>query len=479
MSLIALIAASALLPPSCEYEGCGPGTHPEDGVCVLNEDTAVEGDTDTDTDADTDADSDADADADSDADSDADTDVHSPRDFPEVPDRIAVFGDQFWPYTDEQAEVMAERFLGTQKIFVEQSDLIRSYDEDFLVLHYHLGIWQQQPDHQFIIDGESWGNDFEFVSKHEDWFWHNEDGDRVRSSGDGKYLMNIANPEFIAYWKESILDQMAAGDYDGVFLDSSSTGLLNSEALGGSYGGEEMPGDERFSGTGALSAFDELGGLSWPEAYEAFMSEICGHYEAHGYACLPNVGNQTTSWDPTDYDDTSTGGMVENAFAVSSERDWVQVADRILGLNDGILILQSYPGDSDVDARMYYLGSYLLVREARTYINYFSGHTFTWYPEWDIDLGAPVESATGEDISTLAWSGVYRRRFDKGFVLVNPHDDPASLTLEATAWRAIPSGGGPLDRAGSNDAALEYQAVEGLEMAPWSAAVFLDSEPTE
>ena len=466
MSLIPLFLLYA-----CSPTECGPGTHLEDGSCVLDEDTAVEGDTDTDADADTDADTDADA--------DADTDIHNPRSFPEVLGRIAVFADQFWPYTDEQAQVMAEKFLGTQKIFVSQSDRIRAYDEDFLVLHYHLALWQQQPDHALILDGESWGNDFDFVTKNEDWFWHNEAGERVRSANDGKYLMNIANPELIAYWKSSILEQMRLGDYDGVFLDSASTGLLNSEALGGTYDGEEMPGEERFAGTGALSSFDELGGLTWPEAYEVFMSEICAHYEAYGYACLPNVGNQTTTWDPTDYDNTSTGGMVENAFNTSSEGDWVQVANRILGLNDGIIILQSYPGDDDVEARVYYLGSYLLVKDARTYVNYMGAHTFTWYPEWDIDLGAPTESASSEDISTLAWNGVYRRRFDNGFALVNPHDDAATVTLDATAWRAVPSGGGPLDRAGTNDAKLSYEAVDSLDMEPWSAAVFLNSEPTE
>jgi hypothetical protein len=469
--MIALLLT--LILPACTPTECGPGTHLEDGVCVLDEETAAEGDTD----ADTDVDSDTDADADSDT--DADTDVHTPREFPEVTDRIAVFGDQFWPYTEEQAQVMAEKFQGTQKIFVSQSDAIRAYDEDFLVLHYHLGIWQQQPEHQFIIDGQSWGNDFEYVTKHEDWFWHNEAGERVRSRNDGKYLMNIANPELIAYWKSSILEQMRLGDYDGVFLDSSSTGLLNSEALGGEYGGEWMPGDERFTGTGALSSFDELGGLTWPQAYEAFMSEICAHYEAHGYACLPNVGNQTTTWDPTDYDTTSTGGMVEGAFTTTSERDWVQVANRVLGLSDGIVILQSYPADDDIDTRMYYLGSYLLVKEPRTYVNCISGHPFTWHPEWDLELGAPTESATGEDIATIAWSGVYRRRFDHGFVLVNPSDESASVSLEATAWRAIPSGGGPVNRAGTNDGSLSYEAVDSVELAPWSAAVFLNSEPTE
>ncbi len=58
----------ALLSSGCDPNECGPGTHLEDGVCVLDEDTAVEGDADTDADSDTDTDTDADADTDTDTD---------------------------------------------------------------------------------------------------------------------------------------------------------------------------------------------------------------------------------------------------------------------------------------------------------------------------------------------------------------------------------------------------------------------------
>ncbi len=459
---------------ACDPTDCGPGTHLDDGLCVPDE---VDTDTDTDTDSDTDSDADADTDSDTDADTDTDTGDPQRRPFPEAWDRIGVFGDQFWPYTDEQAQVMAEKFLGTQKIFVSQVNEIRAHNADFLLLHYHLALWQQNPDHAFIIDGESWGNDWDLVDPHEDWFWHNEAGERVRSANDGKYLMNISNPEFIDYWKSSIVEQMEAGECDGVFLDSASTGLLNSEALGGTYDGETMPGDLRFTGTGALGSFDELGGLTWPQAYDAFMSEICAHYEAHGYACLPNVGNHTTSWDPTDYFTTSTGGMVEGAFHTRNEGDWVLVANHVLEMGDGVIILQSYPSDDDVETRMRYLGSYLLVKNRRTYVTYFGSHAFTWHPEWDIDLGAPIESATGNDITTLAWSGVYRRRFERGQVLVNPSDDAVKLTLDVPGWRVLPSGGGPVNRAGTNDGSLSYEQVTSLTLDAWSAAVLLDVEP--
>ena len=78
----------------------------------------------------------------------------------------------------------------------------------------------------------SWGNDFDDVTTHDAWFWENEAGERVRSSADGKYLMNIANTDLVEYWKDSITEQMVAGTYDGVFLDSASPPLLPRLLLG-------------------------------------------------------------------------------------------------------------------------------------------------------------------------------------------------------------------------------------------------------
>ena len=46
------------------------------------------------------------------------------------------------------------------------------------------------------------------------------------STSDGKWLMNISDPGFAAYWIESLTAQVAAGEYDGIFLDSSSPPLI-------------------------------------------------------------------------------------------------------------------------------------------------------------------------------------------------------------------------------------------------------------
>jgi len=107
----------------------------------------------------------------------------------------------------------------------------RALNPNFVVLHYHLAMWQSAPSVTFITDGLHWSNDYPEVTTHESWFWHNASGGRVASSADGKLLMNVADPGFAAYWADSIAQQTTAGEYDGVFLDSASPALFAGRML--------------------------------------------------------------------------------------------------------------------------------------------------------------------------------------------------------------------------------------------------------
>ncbi len=44
---------------------------------------------------------------------------------------------------------------------------------------------------------------------------------------------------------------------------------------------------------------------------------------------------------------------------------------------------------------MFYLGCYLLVKNRHSYVTYFVDDPFTWFPEYELDLGAPTSSASG------------------------------------------------------------------------------------
>src|SRR5215208_4360616 len=190
------------------------------------------------------------------------------RVFPDTSARIGILTDQLPSgMTDAQNRFAATHYVGTQKLTRNLSRPLRAINPGFIVLHYRLAMWQSAPHVPYIVDGDRWSNDFSLVDPHESWFWHNPDGKRVASSQDRKLLMNVADPGFRAYWRESIARQVAAGDYDAVFLDSASPALLQWEA--------RTPPDNRLLGRGVrVNSFPELGDRSFIAAWQEWIVDL-------------------------------------------------------------------------------------------------------------------------------------------------------------------------------------------------------------
>src|SRR5262249_29151634 len=150
--------------------------------------------------------------------------------FPDSWSTIAVLPDQLPNgMTDAQIDFVAQSFVGSQKLVLSISGPIRAKNPGFVVLHYHLAMWQSAPGVDFILDGNTWSNDYPMVDMHESWFWHNQQGERVPSTSDGKLLMNLGDPDFRKYWADSFIAQVKAGQYDAVFADSASPALIQGE----------------------------------------------------------------------------------------------------------------------------------------------------------------------------------------------------------------------------------------------------------
>src|SRR5690242_7448690 len=153
------------------------------------------------------------------------------RPFPDTSTRIAVLTDQLpGAMSEAQVRFAATHYVGTQKLTLNLSRPLRAINPGFLVLHYHLAMWQSAPNVTFITDGNAWANDYPSVNAHESWFWHNRDHQRVTSNKDGKLLMNVSDRGFREHWRDSLVRQVGDGDYDAVFLDSASPALLQGEA---------------------------------------------------------------------------------------------------------------------------------------------------------------------------------------------------------------------------------------------------------
>ena len=390
------------------------------------------------------------------------------RAFPDTSTRIAVLTDQLpGGMSDAQVRFAATHYVGTQKLTLNLSRPLRAINPRFLVLHYHLAMWQSAPNVLFITDGTTWGNDYPTVNAHESWFWHNRENQRVASSNDGKLLMNVSDPGFRAHWRDSLIRQVEDGDYEAIFLDSASPALLQGEA--------RSPADPRLSADGVrTNTFDELGGRSWIAAWEDWITALDRALSAREIPLIPNVGSLVTTWDNTNYSLAAgafSEGFLDPGF---STQDWKAAADQTLALvrRNKIVILQNYlPSANDVARRRFLLASYLLVKGARTYVAYFAADPFEWYPEWDLDLGAAHTSAvTMEDLS---WNGIYRRDFDKGVILVNPGTSAVQVTLEATFNRVEPVGGGAVSRDGTVSGRVETIPVTALEIGAKSAEILL------
>jgi hypothetical protein len=386
------------------------------------------------------------------------------RAFPDTTSRIAILADQLPGLTANQQRAVVDRFVGTQKLTIDMSRPLRALKPDFLVLHYRLAIWQSAPNVLYVTNGQ-WGNDYGVVNQHEPWFWHNQQGQRVASTADQKLLMNIADVSFAKYWSDSMIAQVRAGDFDGVFADSASPNLLQAEARG----------EPRFAGTGVRDLkLPELQGRTYIEAWESFIATLDRDLAAQGVPLIPNTGAFITTWDSARYD--LTAGVFVEGFADPgySESDWKDSTNHVLSLaaKKKIIIVQNYlRSTDDLERRRYLLANYLLVKGDRTYLDYFSKSALEWYPEWTLDFGRPLSNP--ETIADLESGGLYRREYQRGLVIVNPGAAPAAAALGARLKRVEPSGGGAIEENGSVRGSIRTTQVDRIVVPAHGAELFL------
>lgn len=158
--------------------------------------------------------------------------------------------------------------------------------------------------------------------------------------------------------------------------------------------------------------------------------------------------------------------------------DWRLQMNRTLGLirQGKAVIAQAYPGNGR--ERLFALGSYLLIKGNRTYLNLETSEEPEWWPEYDIEIGSPLQGPVA-DIDDLATGGIYRRDFTGGFVLVNPAEDGPVIVMNLGGpfMRVTAAGGGPVPENGLPAGALTYQVMSSISLPPASAAVLLQMPP--
>jgi hypothetical protein len=401
---------------------------------------------------------------------------------PDTTQGIYVWNDQLatWDMTEAQFQFAATHYVGSQKIIRSHADRLRSYNPDFLILHYRLGAGlgyratdaDCNPTGDFlrVVEGDQWVQEWPGEANVQgSWFFPFGGAGRVLQCTYGWYLMNLDDAGWRTYWVGEVMRQLAANDDDAIFADSLSV----PNYLGADTFEPDLP------------AYDLTFENAWATRIENWIAYVKSQF-GNRYRLIPNVGQWVTTRDPTDY--SGADGVMIEGFAEWDANnpfdlgDWQLQMNRILGLErqGKVIIAQNYLDDaSDVNTRMFYLANYLLVKGSRTYINIDMGLEPEWFPEYEIGIGAPTDPLpTDVDAWRDPGSGLYRRTYTHGLVVVNPTDTARTLSLGGTYYQAIPSGGGWVPSNGDVSSwHVDYTSVTSLTLPPNRGAVLLTTLP--
>jgi len=160
--------------------------------------------------------------------------------------------------------------------------------------------------------------------------------------------------------------------------------------------------------------------------------------------------------------------------------DWIQTLSRTMYLTqkDRVIILQPSIDDvNNLNYRLFVIGEYLMVRGNYTYINInVSGQSqASWYPEYEIDLGAPTQTyvipdtlftprkeSTDKALLNYREGELFIRRFEKGMVILNPNKMSRQYTIPTDRYykSAVISGGGTVPESGIESLAYRLSWVD-------------------
>jgi len=313
--------------------------------------------------------------------------------------------------------------------------------------------------------------DWNHINACENMFCHYQ-GERIKTIFDS-WLMNGSDlvaatsadalSHWVNYYAVTASEQVHTYNYDGLFIDCASHRL--------------WPGTVYFKMPDGYS--DE----NWRDARYTALAFIKAYFPDK-----PVVFNGLHSGNGAERSlGVTDGGMWETfAFRINDgtyygERKWLEVMNlaETYGRGKFICIVSKKAGfTTDVSSRMFVFASYLLVSHPKV-ILYLSDLNYDtkailYYPEYEIDLGAPIESYHEN-------KGIYERKFEKGKVLVNPSaSETRTYLLDIPCNKVIPVGGGVVREDGEGRGTLTYQPVSGkITLPPVSGVVLRKIKGTD
>lgn len=251
---------------------------------------------------------------------------------------------------------------------------------------------------------------------HPEWFLKNTAGNRF-TFNNYSYLwaMDVGDPGYQQRWAANVVNELNTQGWDGVMLDDTNTTM--------SYH-YDVPQIAKYPSDAA-----------WQSATRSALAYIGPRVQAAGKLAIPNIG--TWGENPAvgqDWLQFVSGGMDE-MFAkwgttpgtgyVGVDQWNRQLSSLKYAQQQGkIYLAVSHSANGDSSAARYGYASVLLGGEGKASFALHADYTTeNWIPEYDYNLGSALGGESADS------TGVHRRVFSNGIVVVNPTESTVTSAL--------------------------------------------------
>jgi hypothetical protein len=271
-----------------------------------------------------------------------------------------------------------------------------------------------------------------FFKEREDWFLHDRSGERVRVRvrnyhGDlARYGMNVAHPGYQEWLGGKAVAYLKLG-YDGVQLDNVETDYSYRPLQVGRF----------------ISALPvEMDEETWYRAEPVLLRTVRRAATAAGFAGREIIFNHMRAGEPdrgleylAEVDGANAESWMDRKVDPGGKWGWrarIDLARRAVqaGKRTNLLCIASLLSREEA---LFTFASYLMTaendRNTFWYGRPFRADETPWFEFYEADLGRPFGA-----VHAVAGSGIYRRDFERGVVLVNPQPDTQAADLGAHLW---------------------------------------------
>jgi hypothetical protein len=251
------------------------------------------------------------------------------------------------------------------------------------------------------------------------WFLKNTSGQKFTSEAyDWLWAMDVGSAEYQHKWAENVIGEVEAQGWDGVFMDDANASMKYAY---------EPSKVAKYPNDAAYAA-----------AMESALAYIGPAIQAHGKLAIANFAQWVEAPQTYDHWLNYVNGALDEMFvkwgrgAGEGYRDqgqWEsQVEEAEYAASKGKAFLAFTQGAAgETQAARYGYASVLLGGDGNASYAFTPNYTSeTWIPEYEYEIGNPTGGDTAEA------SGVHRRQYEGGLVLVNPTGGAQTVSFGGT-----------------------------------------------